>query len=84
MRRYLIIFLAILFSIGLYFLTKYILQRITKTNAVFISSIVSLLGFSVFILISFVYLEGNAVDPGYLYNPPSIIDGKIKDGSFSN
>ena len=84
MRRYLIIFLAILFSIGLYFLTKYILQRITKTNAVFISSIVSLLGFSVFILISFVYLESNAVDPGYLYNPPSIIDGKIKDGSFSN
>ena len=36
MRRYLIIFLAILFSIGLYFLTKYILQRLTKTNSVFL------------------------------------------------
>ena len=84
MRRYLIIFLATLFSVGLYFLTKYILQRLTKTNVIFISSIVSLLGFCVFVLISFLYLEGNAVDPGYLYNPPSIIDGKIKDGSFSN
>ena len=84
MRRYLIIFLAILFSIGLYFLTKYILQRLTKTNSVFISSLVSLLGFSIFILISFLYLESNAVDPSYLYNPPSIVDGKIKDGSFSN
>ena len=84
MRRYLIIFLAILFSIGLYFLTKYILQRLTKTNSVFISSLVSLLGFCIFILISFLYLEGNTVDPSYLYNPPSIVDGKIKDGSFSN
>ena len=84
MRRYLIIFLAILFSIGLYFLTKYILQRLTKTNVIFISSIVSLIGFCVFILISFLYLEGNAVDPSYRYNPPSIVDGKIKDGSFSN
>ena len=84
MRRYLIIFLAILFSVGLYFLTKYILQRLTKTNVIFISSIVSLLGFCVFILISFLYLKGNAVDPSYLYNPPSIVDGKIKDGSFSN
>ena len=84
MRRYLIIFLAILFSIGLYFLTKYILQRLTKTNSVFIASVVSLSGFCVFILFSFLYLEGNAVDPSYLYNPPSIIDGKIKDGSFSN
>ena len=84
MRRYLIIFLAILFSIGLYFLTKYILQRLTKTNVIFISSIVSLLGFCVFVLISFLYLESNAVDPSYLYNPPSIVDGKIKDGSFSN
>jgi Na+-driven multidrug efflux pump len=84
MRRYLIIFLAILFSIGLYFLTKYILQRLTKTNSVFISSLVSLLGFCIFILISFLYLEDNAVDPSHLYNPPSIVDGKIKDGSFSN
>ena len=84
MRRYLIIFLAILFSIGLYFLTKYILQRLTKTNSVFISSLVSLLGFCIFILITFLYLEGNAVDPSHRYNPPSIVDGKIKDGSFSN
>ena len=77
MRRYLIIFLAVLFSVGLYFLTKYILQRLTKTNVIFISSIVSLLGFCVFVLISFLYLEGNAVDLSYLYNPPSIVDGKI-------
>ena len=84
MRRYLIIFLAVLFSILLYFVTKYILQKLTKTDSVFISSVVSLLGFCVFILLSFLYLEGNAVDPSYLYNPPSIIDGEIKDGSFSN
>ena len=84
MRRYLIIFCAVLFSIFLYFLTKYILQRLTKTNSIFIASVVSLSGFCVFILFSFLYLEGNAVDPSYLYNPPSIIEGKIKDGSFSN
>ena len=84
MRRYLIIFFAVLFSIFLYFLTKYILQKLTKTDTVFISSVVSLLGFCVFVLISFLYLESNAVDPSYLYNPPSIVDGKIKDGSFSN
>ena len=84
MRRYLIIFFAVLFSIFLYFLTKYILQKLTKTDTVFISSVVSLLGFCVFILLSFLYLEDNAVDPSYLYNPPSIIDGEIKDGSFSN
>jgi len=84
MRRYLIIFLAVLFSILLYFVTKYILQKLTKTDSVFIASVVSILGFCLFILLSFLYLEGNAVDPSYLYNPPSIIDGKIKDGSFSN
>ncbi|MDC0458052.1 hypothetical protein OAM56_09040 [Alphaproteobacteria bacterium] len=84
MRRYLIIFFAVLFSIFLYFLTKYILQKLTKSDTVFISSVVSLIGFCVFILLSFLYLEGNAVDPSYLYNPPSIIDGEIKDGSFSN
>ena len=84
MRRYLIIFFAVLFSIFLYFLTKYILQKLTKTDTVFISSVVSLLGFCVFILLSFLYLEGNAVDPSYLYNPPSIMNGEIKDGSFSN
>ena len=84
MRRYLIIFFAVLFSIFLYFLTKYILQKLTKTDTIFISSVVSLIGFCVFILLSFLYLEGNAVDPSYLYNPPSIIDGEIKDGSFSN
>ena len=84
MRRYLIIFLAILFSILLYFVTKYILQKLTKTDSVFIASVVSISGFCLFILLSFLYLEGNAVDPSYLYNPPSIIDGKIKDGSFAN
>ena len=73
-----------LFSIGLYFLSKYLLQRLTKTNSVFISSVVSLFGFCIFILVSFMYLEGNAIDPSNVYTPPSIIDGKIKDGSFSN
>ena len=84
MQRYLIILLALLFSIGLYFLTKYILQKLTKNNSDFITIFVSFLGFCVFILFSFLYLEGNAVDPSNIYNPPSIIDGKVKDGSFSN
>ena len=83
MRRYLIIFLAILFSIGLFFLTKYILEKLTKNNSVFISSVVSILGFCIFILFSFLYLEGNTADPGYSYSPPSIVDGKVKDGKFS-
>ena len=83
MRRYLIIFLAILFSIGLFFLTKYILEKLTKNNSVFISSVVSILGFCIFILFSFLYLEGNIVDPSYSYSPPSIVNGKVKDGKFS-
>ena len=83
MRRYLIIFLAVLFSIGLFFLTKYLLKKLTKNNSVFIASVVSILGFCVFILFSFLYLEGNTVDPSYSYSPPSIVDGKVKDGKFS-
>ena len=83
MRRYLIIFLAVLFSIGLFFLTKYILEKLTKNNTVFISSVVSILGFCIFILFSFLYLEGNTVDPSYSYSPPSIEDGKVKDGKFT-
>ena len=83
MRRYLIIFLAILFSIALFFLTNYILKKLTKNNAIFFSTLVSLTGFCMFILISFLYLEGNAFNPSYSYTPPSIIDGKVKDGNFS-
>ena len=83
MRRYLIIFLAVLFSIGLFLLTKYILKKLTKNNSVFISSVVSILGFCIFIIFSFLYLEGNTVDPSYSYSPPSIVDGKVKDGKFS-
>ena len=83
MRRYLIIFLAVLFSIGLFFLTKYLLKKLTKNNSVFIASVVSILGFCIFILFSFLYLERNTVDPTYSYSPPSIEDGKVKDGKFS-
>ena len=83
MRRYIIIFLAILFSIALFFLTNYILKKLTKNNRIFFSTLVSIIGFCVFILFSFLYLEGNAVNPSYSYNPPSIIDGKVKDGNFS-
>ena len=83
MRRYLIIFLAIIFSIGLFFLTKYILNRVTKNNQIFFSTLVSVIGFCVFILFSFLYLEIDSYDPGYSYQPPSLIDGKIKDGNFS-
>ena len=83
MRRYLIIFLAILFSIALFFLTNYILKKLTKNNRIFFSTLVSIIGFCVIILFSFLYLEGNAVNPSYSYNPPSIIDGKVKDGNFS-
>ena len=83
MRRYLIIFLAILFSIALFFLTNYILKKLTKSNTIFFSTIVSLIGFCMFILFSFLYLEGNAFNQSYSYNPPSIIDGKVKDGNFS-
>ncbi len=83
MRRYLIIFLAILFSIALFFLTNYILKKLTKNNTIFVSTLVSIIGFCMFILFSFLYLEGNAFNPSYSYNPPSIIDGRVKDGNFS-
>ena len=83
MRRYLIILLAIIFSIGLFFLTKYILSKLTKNNQIFYSTLVSVIGFCVFVLLSFMYLELDSFDPSFSYQPPSIIDGKIKDGKFS-
>ena len=83
MRRYLIIFLAIIFSIGLFFLTKYILSKLTKNNQIFYSTLISVIGFCVFVLLSFMYLELDSFDPSFSYQPPSIIDGKIKDGNFS-
>ena len=83
MRRYLIIFLAIIFSIGLFFLTKYILNKVTKNNQIFYSTLVSVIGFCIFILFSFLYLEIDSFDPSLSYQPPSLIDGKIKDGNFS-
>ena len=83
MRRYLIIFLAIIFSIGLFFLTKYFLNKVNKNNQFFFSTLVSVIGFCVFILLSFLYLEIDSFDPSYFYQPPSLIDGKVKDGNFS-
>ena len=83
MRRYLIIFIAALASIALFFIAKYVLKKMTKNNSVFIASLISLSGFSIFILLSFMYLEYDAVGPSYNYNPPSIINGKVLDGKFS-
>ena len=83
MRRYLIIFLAVVFSIGLFFLTKYILNKLTKNDQIFFSTLVSVIGFCFFILFSFLYLEIDSYDPGYSYQPPSLIDGKVKEGNFS-
>ena len=83
MRRYLIILLAIIFSIGLFFLTKYILSKLTKNNQIFYSTLVSIFGFCAFVLSCFMYLELDSFDPSYSYQPPSIIDGKVKDGNFS-
>ena len=83
MRRYLIIFLAIVFSIGLFFLTKYILNKLTKNNQIFYSTLVSVVGFCIFVVFCFMYLELDSFDPSYSYQPPSIIDGKVKDGNFS-
>ena len=83
MRRYLIILLAIICSIGLFFLTKYILSKLTKNNQIFYSTLVSVVGFWVFVLSCFMYLELDSFDPSYSYQPPSIIDGKVKDGNFS-
>ena len=83
MRRYLIILLAIIFSIGLFFLTKYILNKLTKSNQIFYSTLVSVIGFCVFVLLCFMYLELDSFDPSYSYQPPSITDRKVKDGNFS-
>ncbi len=83
MRRYLIIFLAIIFAIVLFFLTKYILDKVTKNNQIFYSTLVSVIGFCIFILFSFLYLEMDSFDPSYSYQPPTLIDGKVKDGNFS-
>ena len=83
MRRYLIIFLAVIFSIALFFLTKFILNKLTKSNQIFYSTLVSIMGFCIFVLLSFMYLELDSFDPSYSYQPPSIINGKVKDGNFS-
>jgi|TARA_E500000081_G_scaffold150447_1_gene178990 hypothetical protein len=55
----------------------------TVNNSVFFASLTSVIGFCIFLLFGFLYLESNAFDPSYSYSPPSIIDGKVKDGSFS-
>ena len=83
MRRYLIIFFAALTSVALFFITKYILQKLTKKHSVFIASLISLSGFSVFILLSFIYLEHDAAGSTYNYKPPLIKNGKVLDGMFS-
>ena len=75
MRRYLIIFLAVVFSIGLFFLTKYMLNKLTKNNKIFYSTLVSVIGFCVFILFAFLYLEIDSYDPSYSYQPPTLIVG---------
>ncbi len=83
MRRYLVVLLAIIFSIGLFFLTKYILKKLTKNNQIFYSTLISIVGFCVFVILCFMYFELDSFDPSYSYQPPSIIDGKVKDGNFS-
>ena len=82
MRRYLIIFLAALSAVALFFITKYILNKLTIKNSIFISSLIGLLGFIIFILLSFLFLEQDAADPLYNYTPPKIKDGKVLDGNF--
>jgi hypothetical protein len=82
MRRYLIIFLAALTAVALFFITKYILNKLTTKNSIFISSLIGLLGFIVFILLSFLFLERDAANPSNNYNPPKIHDGKVLDGNF--
>ena len=55
----------------------------TKNNQIFYSALVSVIGFCFFVLLCFMYLELDSFDPSYSYQPPSIIDGKVKDGNFS-
>ena len=83
MRRYLIIFLAALISLALFFITKYLLQKLTQKHSIFIASLISLSGFFIFILLSFMYLEYDAADTTHNYHPPSIKNGKVLDGTFS-
>ena len=83
MNKNLLLTLAVIFSVILFFLIKYLLQRMTVNNSVFFASLTSVIGFCIFLLFGFLYLESNAFDPSYSYSPPSIIDGKVKDGSFS-
>ena len=82
MRRYLIIFLAALTAVALFFITKYILNKLTMKNSIFISSLIGLLGFIIFILLSFLFLEQDAANPLHNYSPPKIQDGKVLDGNF--
>ena len=82
MRRYLIVFLAAFISVLLFFLTRYILQKLTKENSTFIPSLISLSGFIIVILLSFFFLEQNSANPSNEYKPPLIKNGKIIDGKF--
>jgi len=62
------------------FITK---NKLTKNNQIFYSTLVSVIGFCIFILFAFLYLEIDSYDPSYSYQPPLLIDGKVKDGNFS-
>ncbi|MGY9026753.1 MAG: hypothetical protein ACKVIT_02715 [Candidatus Puniceispirillales bacterium] len=83
MRRYVIIFLAGLFAIAIFFLTKYILQKLTYKNSVFIASFISLVAFILIVFSSFLLLENNAAKPSYNYKPPLIQNGKVINGQFA-
>ena len=83
MRRYLIIFIAAVVAVIVFFVATKILKKITKKNSIYYSTICGLIAFIIVSLTGFIFLEKNAGDIDSKYLPPKYIDGKVLDGSFS-
>ena len=82
MRRYLIIGLAVLSGIIVFFITLYLLKKVLKKETTFYALISGLLAFIGVLLFCFLYLEKDAGDILLKYNPPELINGEVISGTF--
>ena len=84
MRRYLIILLASLGAILVFYAMSIFLKKVLKKNSFYFPFLSGLITFILILIISFFYLEESSSDINFKYNPPKYSDGKIIDGEFNS
>ena len=83
MRRYLVIFVAALVAVLVFFFAAKFIKRLTKKNSIYYSTICGLIAFIIVSLFGFLLLENNSGEIDLKYFPPKYINGKVLDGEFS-